>query len=205
MWILSLLFQLKIPFIKIEEQSFFRCIKGFLFPGKQLWCLFPLTRAIKAVFLITCWGLINSFELVLIGHCKFSLSSSLQRNACLLPSWCLHYYLFVPPRSDRTRLLSQEALVDSPLIMMDTGRTPSRSHTIAGTLAHLVKSTLCLSVSDCMSCLSECRVTVAARAIFCLLLPDVTSCHQKKVNSFFCSHTCNFLLMPFNRNPVDWL
>lgn len=164
--------------------------------------LFPLTRAIKAVVLNTCWGRINSFELVLIGRCKFSLSSCLKKKAYLLPSWRLHY-LFVPPR---TRFRSQEASVDSPLIMMHAHRTAPHSHTMAGTLGHLVKSALCLRVSDCTSCLSECRVTVvAADAIFCALLPEVTSCHQKKVNSFFCSRTRNFLLMPFNENPVEWL
>lgn len=112
-----LAFQLMSGFTKIDKQSFFRSMKRFFFSSckkKQLWCLFSLTRAIKAVFLNTCWGLINGLEPVLMGRCKFSPSFNLKRKARLLPSWWLHYYLSVPPYSGMIRHRSQDASPQQP-------------------------------------------------------------------------------------------
>lgn len=45
---------------------------------------------------------------------KFLPSSTLKRKAYLLPSWCPHYYLAIPPTSDRTRPHSQGASSEKP-------------------------------------------------------------------------------------------
>lgn len=108
--------QLMSGITKIGQQSLIMELFFFFPPErKQRRHLFSTTRAVKAVLYKTGQGPINGCEPVVMGSHKFSPSPTLKRKAYLLPSWCLHYYLAVPPGSDRTRPPSQGASSQQPL------------------------------------------------------------------------------------------
>jgi len=112
----------------------------FLSAGKQPCHLFSSTKAVRAALFKTGQGPINGWDPVVTGRCRFSPSSTLKRKAHLLPSWCLHYYLAVPPGSDWIRPRSPGASsqpacsLDSLPIMADTQRTDYFTH--GHTMAH---------------------------------------------------------------------
>lgn len=172
-------------------------------------------RAVKGVLFKTGQGPISGCEPVVMGHCKFSLSSTLKRKAYLLPTWCLYYYLSVLFGSDRTRPASQEPSSQQPPLAWfnahNDGYTEdyfTYSHTIASTLPYLVPNTHCLKVGDYISCPSDCHATVAmADLIFCRRVRKsriVSNLHTKRKQiGFLVLNTHFFLVMHFNKKAVE--